>query len=156
MSISEEQRYDLDRMNSKSIKHKMGTLIGRNKSSYFGTYDFTKSGGAVGSINLVDRDGLAVILPTGFIIQQVLIDVPVAVTSGGSATVAFKSKTAADLLAATAKTSFSLAALIDGVPVNTAATAIKMTANTTPQITIAVAALTAGRINVHIQGVLSL
>lgn len=157
MSISADQKYSLDRMNSLSIKHRMGTLINRNKNSYKLVYDFTKDGGAIGSISLLDEDRLPVLLPVGFIIQRVLIDVVTAVTSGGSATLAFTSqKNAGDLLAATAKTSFTLAALIDGIPVDTAAAAIKLTAEKAPQLVIAVAALTAGKINVHIQGVLSL
>lgn len=155
MSIKPEQRYDLDRMNSKSIKHKIGSLINRSKTSYVGTYNFASQGGAVSSINFLDEDGLPVILPSGFIVQRVLVDVVAAVTSAGSATVAIKSKSAGDLLTATAKASLTLAALLDGNPVDTAATSVKMTADTNVVAVIAVAALTAGKINVHIQGVLS-
>jgi hypothetical protein len=41
--------------------------------------------------------------------------------------------------------------LVAGVPVGTAATAIKLTADVKPTITIATAALTAGKLNVHIK-----
>lgn len=156
MGIAAESKYALNRMNSAAQKYQLGTLVNNNVNVYKGVYDFSVKGGATGSINLVDDDGANVVLPKNFIVQRVLIYVVTAVTSGGAATIAFKSKGAGDLLGATAKTSFTLGALIDGVPTGGASTAIVMTADTTPQITIATAALTAGKINVHIEGVLSL
>lgn len=153
--LTAEKKYAIDRMNSTSIKHALGTELHKTKNSVKCTYDFTVQGGAIGSINLLDEDGVAVTIPSGAIITRTLIYVPVACTSGGSATIAVKSKSAADLKAATAYTSFTLAALLDGVPANTAATSIVMTADTIPAITIAVAALTAGKINVFIEYVLT-
>lgn len=153
--ITAEKKYALDRMNSTAIKYALGSELNKSKNCVKGVYNFATQGGAVSSINLLDDDGVAVVIPSGAIITRVLVHAALAATSGGSATIALKSKTAADLLAATAVASFTLAALIDGIPVNTAATSIIMTADTTPQVTIAVAALTAGKLNVFIEYVLS-
>lgn len=137
------------------------------KLCYKGIYDFTVQGGVIGNINLSDARHASgklkpsgyvpLILPTNFIVARVLIDVITAPTSGGSATIAVSSGvSAADLLAATAKASFT--GLIDGIPVNTAATSIKVgqlltgSQGVIPYIAVAVAALTAGKFNVHIEG----
>lgn len=137
------------------------------KLCYKGIYNFAVQGGKVGNINLCDARHpsakltatgfVPLILPTNFIVARVLIDVITAPTSGGSATIAVSTGvTAADILAATAKASFT--GLIDGSPVNTAATSIKVgqklngSQGVIPYIAVAVAALTAGLFNVHIEG----
>lgn len=108
-------------------------------------YDYAKHGGAVGDIALTPK------LPIGAIVTSGMIHVPTAVTSDGSATVALKLKTSEDVLAATAKASLTLNALLDPVPVHTAATAVRTTALTGLTVTVAVAALTAGKIRVHLE-----
>ena len=166
------------------VKNQLGSqLIRRSQRIAKGTYDFAVQGGAVGNINLYDSVyapgvsampgqpqsvGVAkqagvfkpLILPYNSIVVRALIDVITAPTSGGSATLALSTgATAADLLAATAKASFT--GLIDGIPVHSAATAIKITQAVTgsqgviPFLAIAVAALTAGKFNVHIEYYLS-
>ena len=109
--------------------------------AYF-EYDFARDGGAVGDIAM--RGGA---LPEGAIITSGMVHVITAVTSTGAATVAIKTLSAADTMAATAKASLTANALIDTVPVGTAATAIRVTtAGTRPVVTVAVAALTAGKL----------
>lgn len=109
--------------------------------AYF-EYDFARDGGAVGTIAM-RGDGL----PDDAVITSGMIHVVTAVTSGGSATVALHLLSAGDILAATAKASLTLNALIDTVPVGTAATSIRTTsAGLVPTVTIATAALTAGKI----------
>ena len=104
-------------------------------------YDFAVDGGAVGDITLRGEG-----LPEGAIVTDGKIHVLTAITSGGSATAALKIESAADVLTATAKTSFTLNAILDIVPVRTAATAIRVTAaGNKPVMTVAVAALTAGK-----------
>lgn len=111
--------------------------------SYF-QYDFAKHGGATGAIT-VTGDGI----PSGAIITDGMIHVNTAVTSAGSATVAIEALTTADLLAATAKASLTLNALVSAIPKSTAATWIRATsAINSLDFTVAVAALTAGKITV--------
>lgn len=114
--------------------------------AYF-EYDFARDGGAVGDIAM---RGDAI--PADAIIVDGKVHVNTAVTSGGSATVALKLLTAADIMAATAKASLAQNAILDVVPVRTAATAIR---NTTEGVkltaTVAVAALTAGKITVALE-----
>lgn len=112
------------------------------------TYDFAKHGGAVGDITLDDA-----VLPDNAIITKVFFDVLTAPTSGGAATVAFKVASAGDLKAATAIASWT--GLVDGVPADTAATMIKLSADQLVKATVAVAALTAGKIKVCIEYVQS-
>lgn len=103
-------------------------------------YDFAKEGGAVGDIDLLRGHRL----PAGAVVTSGVIDIQTAFTSGGSATVALKLKTAADVLAATAVGSMG-AGLKDTVPDGTAAKMIKTTAAANLVMTVAVAALTAGK-----------
>ena len=118
-----------------------------NKRVAYFEYDFAMDGGAVGDITLRgDR------LPNDAVITSGMIHVNTAVTSGGSATVALKVLSAGDVLAATAKTSLTLNALLDTVPVGTAATAVRTTsAGLGVTMTVAVAALTAGKITVALE-----
>ncbi len=110
-------------------------------------YDFAVEGGAVGDITLRGPG-----LPAGAIVTDGKIHVITAITSGGAATAALKIESAADVLAATAKASLSLNAILDVVPVRTAATSILVTTNGKKVVmTVAVAALTAGRLVVALE-----
>ena len=146
-------------------------IVRRSKRVYKGVYNFAVSGGAVGTIALMDPvfaapftgtgGNVPLYLPANFIISNVLIDVITALTSGGSATVALTSgQNAADLLAATGYGSAPFTGTIAaGIPVS-AATAIKIPSTqaapgSAVSMVIATAALTAGAFNVHIEGFLS-
>ena len=156
-------------------------LIRRSQRIAKGVYDFAVQGGAIGTANLYDPSfapgvsampgqsqavGVSVqkgvfkplIIPYNAIIVRALIDVITAVTSGGSATIAVGSGVGStDLLGATGKASFTANTLIDATPNHTAANSIKVLQPVTgsqgviPFITIATAALTAGKFNVHIE-----
>jgi hypothetical protein len=136
-------------------RYQLGTkLIKGNEFSKKCVYDFSKQGGAISTLSLLDELGKACVLPNKAIIRDVLIDVVTAPTSGGSATIAVGSGAATnDLKAATAIASYT--GLVAGIPVGTAATAIKLSADKTPSVTIATATLTAGKLNVHIKYQLS-
>ena len=137
-------------------KLELGTeVVEKKKHIVKAVYDFSKVGGAIGAISLLGSDGKAIKVPANAIVTNVLVDVKTALTSGGSATVAIAVESAADLLAATAVASFSLAALLAGKPVGTAATAVKTTVERSVVATVAVAALTAGKMNVLVEYVLS-
>lgn len=137
-------------------------IVRRTHKQFKGVYDFSVQGGSTSAaINLYDPvfgKNSSLILPAGFIISKVLIDVltnPV----GAGATIALSSgKNAADLLAATAIASFT--GLIDGIPTTAAATNIKISPTLAAPgsictLTIATTNLSAGKFNVFITGYFS-
>ena len=142
----------------------LGDEISENLNYKRFVYDFTVLGGAVATIPLLDEQGNAAVLPLASLVLSVIVDVVVAVTSGGSATVALGCNGTTDLLGATAKASLGTG-LVAGVPVMTAATAVKIvsgsgTAATLQRrnfsvvgqavtATIGTAALTAGKMYIH-------
>jgi hypothetical protein len=151
-----------------------GQVVRRSVRVFKGTYDFSLQGGAIGTISLLDamqtyplsqptllgnsRTFPVLYLPPGFIVLNALIDVITAPTSGGSPTIAISTGVnAGDIKAATAYGSYT--GLVAGIPVNTAATAVKVPLTTAQPgsiatIAIATAALTAGKFNVHLEGYL--
>ena len=112
------------------------------------TYNFATLGGVAGDI------ALGVTIPSGAIITSAFVDIITQPTSGGSATVAIKAQSAGDILAATAKASLPVG-LLDGVPDNTVANAIKCTAARELTATIGTANLTAGKFYVFVEYVQS-
>jgi hypothetical protein len=154
--ITRSQKDLLNKMNSMSSKVQLGTLLRNRKGTLKCILDVAnvRQGGAVGDINLLDEDGNACVLPSGAIITQVYRDIVTAFTSaGGAGTVALKANTAADLLAAV--DADTLSGVGAGVPVGTAATMVKLTADRTLKATVAVEALTAGKMHVFVDYVLS-
>lgn len=108
-------------------------------------YDFSVDGGAVSTIT----PKKTVSLPDNAVIIGGTVNSTVAVTSAGAATVAVGTSagsSATSILAATAKASLSLDALLNVVPVF--ATPVKLTAKGDVTFTIGTAALTAGVIEV--------
>jgi hypothetical protein len=117
------------------------------------TYDFAVDAGAVGSINLKDQNGELAVLPTGAIIKQVMVSIVTAFTStGGTGTIALTANSAGDLLAAV--DADTLSGISSGIPVGTAATMVKLTAQRQLIMAIATAALTAGKADFYIEYVL--
>lgn len=110
-------------------------------------YSFAVDGGAIGAITPVST----VIIPANAIIVGATINSTTAVTSAGSATVSVGTtagSSASSILAATAKASLSIDALINGVPVF--ATPVKMTAAGSINVTVGTAVLTAGLIEIFV------
>jgi hypothetical protein len=105
-------------------------------------YDFAKHGGAISSIAITPK-----LIPTGGIILGGIVHVKTAPVGSG-ASVAFQAVAAGDILETTAITALTLNALLDVVPVYTAATSIRCTAHTQLTMVITGAALTAGKIAV--------
>lgn len=108
-----------------------------------GSYSFAVDGGAVGTITLRSNDGP---IPTGAIILGGLVEVTTAVTSGGAATVAVQAEAAGDIVAAAVVSGapWSTTGRKSVIPAFTGATTVKTTAQRSPAIVVAVAALTAG------------
>lgn len=111
-------------------------------------YDFAVDGGAVSTISLSGKAGV-LSLPLKAVIKSLTIHVVTACTSGGSATVSLgNTASATAYMAATAVASLTLDSIqtTAGVPnVINAANEQDMT------LSIAVAALTAGKIEVHVE-----
>lgn len=110
-------------------------------------YDFALDGGAIGLITL----SLSDVIPAGAIMLGGTINPTVALTSGGSATIAIGTSAgsaANSLKAATAVASYSIDALLNVVPVF--ATPVKMTADGQITITVATATLLTGVMDIII------
>jgi len=109
------------------------------------TFDLSEHGGAVGSIPIELE------LPAGAIIHRGFVDVVTAPTSGGSATIAlnFIGSGTQAILSATAIASVTgvLALTANTTPVKVVSTTGKAKLN----VTVATAALTAGKFNVYLQ-----
>jgi hypothetical protein len=136
-------------------KYQMGTALSKNRVSVEKcVYDFAVLGGAIGAVNLRSAQGAALCqIPKNAIITNVIIDVITAGTTSASGTMALGAASTADLKAALAAASYT--GLVAGIPVGTAATAIKLAADATITGTIATGALTAGKWNVDIQYIMS-
>lgn len=116
------------------------------KVAYF-EYDFAMDGGAVGALAMRGDK-----LPNDAVITSGMIHVNTACTSGGAATVTMGVETAVDVRASTAVAALTANALLDTVPVGTAATAIRTTAGGKGvTLTIGTAALTAGKITLALE-----
>lgn len=111
-----------------------------------GEYDFAVDGGAVSTITLRGDNGI----PAGSYILGGFIEVDTAVTSGGAATVAVTVESAGDVLAAAAVSGapWSTTGRKSVIPVFTGATTLKTTVARSVTITVATAALTAGKFRV--------
>lgn len=132
------------------------------------TYDFTKMGGATGTAALwfmADSGGSpqskSSAIPANALITGCYFDV-ITAPVGTNASLAFDTGAHAvtgnaDLLVATgAAAKFTVGSIQPCIVTGSAATAIKVgTADVVPQYSVGTAALTAGKINLHIQYVLS-
>ena len=110
-------------------------------------YSFAADGGVIGAITPVST----AVIPNNAIIVAATINSTTAVTSAGAATLAVGTtagSSASSILAATAKASLSLDALINGVPVF--ATPVKMTAAGSINVTVGAATLTAGIVEIFV------
>lgn len=115
-----------------------------------GEYDFAVDGGAVSTITLRSSNSLGNAVGIGSVILGGYIEVDTLVTSGGAATMGVNSEAAGDLLAATVVSGapWSTTGRKSIIPVFTGATTVKTTAARALTVTIATAALTAGKFRV--------
>jgi len=112
-------------------------------------YNFPTDGGAIGTINIALSD----LIPAGAVLQGGFANPTTALTSGGSATIgigvsAGLATPTVALKAATAVASYTVDALLPLIP--TFAVPLKMTASGYITITVAVAALTAGVMDIFV------
>lgn len=135
------------------LKHQLGTrAVSQTIRIAKAKYDFAVQGGAVGTGNLVGENGQPVVLPNKAVIVDCLIDVLTQGATSASGTLALTSNGAGDLKGATAAASYT--GRVACVPVGTAATAIKLTADRTLTYTIATGALTNGKLWVYVYYIL--
>jgi hypothetical protein len=119
-------------------------MVGNAKA----TYDFSVDAGAISTLIPTNSPTL----PIGAIILGGTIDITTQLTSGGAATIALGTSAGSSttsLKGATAVASWTVGQLAL-VPIFTAATYVKLTAAGRPNVTIATAALTAGKFDINL------
>ena len=153
MTITATERDYLNKMGvGGAAKVELGSLVHRGLKVAKAWYKYSRDGGAVGDIDLYEIDGVTKCkIPTGALIVNAFVRVVSGTTSGGSATVAVKVESAADMLGATAYGDLDTADKVQGVPDwATLADSVLTTAERTVKITVATAALTAGEFYVYL------
>lgn len=140
-------------LNTYSPHEGLGTEINKTKNLLKAVYSFAVDGGAIGTISLNDDEGNIATLPDNAIVTRAWSDVVTTATSGGAATVSIGIVSTVDIMAATAVA--SVTGILEGIPDGATANMIKLAAVKQVKVAIAVAALTAGKINVYIEYVLS-
>lgn len=149
--LSAEKRAGLEVTDWSARKHSLSKELHKVLNCTKGVYNFATDGGAVGDYNLKDDDGAVVKVPSGAVVLNAFARVVTACTSGGLATVDVQLEGANDLLAAAAVASLTLGANLQGVPdFGTLADAVVTTAERTLQLSVNVAALTAGKVHVYV------
>lgn len=121
--------------------------LDQSVNMYMFEYDFTRDGGVVGDIAFRGPK-----IPTGFRVTSAFLETLTGFTSGGAATIAVKLNAANDILSEVVLTNFAAAGVDAGIPVGTAASSVKATANQTLYLTVGTAALTAGKMRVVFYG----
>lgn len=156
LANEKNKQFDLNRASPNMMqKHLLGSSIVQNRvHTVKAVYDFDVNGGAITtSTNLLGIDGKAVVIPNKAIIIGCIIDVETPATTSASGTIAISAQSAGDLKAALAAASWT--GLLACVPVQTAASSIKMTADRTLTYAIATGAITAGKIKIDVQYIMS-
>lgn len=150
---SQNPEYIGERQDDPSLKTALLQLQ-RDCVTLIGLYDATSasySAGVAGTYSLLDQNGRALILPAKCVVKQVMIYVGTAAVSGGTPNISVGySGSVQALVANTAHSSFTLDAVLAGVPVSTAATAVALTADTTVQVVIGTGGLSVGKFAVII------
>lgn len=135
-----------------------GSVMDKTKNLIRAVWDFTIQGGAVSTLLLLDDQGNPAVLPQGCVVSNVVIHTITGVTSGGAGTISLGLLSTVDLLAATAVTGLTAGSFVAGIPVGTAATwkgPVTAVNGTNLTLSIATAALTAGRIYIFVEYVQS-
>lgn len=154
--ITTEQKNLFNLTRQGGFQNPLGDALLKQKGVVVGKYSFAKQGGAVGSVNLLEdlNTGVPAKLPVNAIITNVYIDIITAFTStSNDGTIAISAQSAGDLLAAV--DADTLSAQVQGIPNDTVANMIKLTAERTLTATFAVHAILSGKANVFVEYVIS-
>lgn len=131
-----------------------GNLLGGSPMGIKAIYDVAKCGGSIGTHKLIDQDGNLAVVPKGAIVKFALFDEVTALDSANdTGRFALHIQSANDLVSATVIS--SLTGTVALAPLNTAATAIKMTDERNITATIDQEVITAGKFNVFVEYVFS-
>jgi hypothetical protein len=133
-------------MGAMAHKHRLGSLMKQAHSTAHGVYDYSLTGGAVGA------HAVGITLPANAIVRDVLFDV-VTAPVGTNGTISFNFRNPSDLKAGTGVASWT--GRVAGIPVGTAATAVKSTTSRSIYASIENASLTAGKIKIFVDYVVS-
>lgn len=152
-TITAEKEFALNRLSGVAKKYELGTELAKKPNVVVGKYSFAVQGGSsVATLSLL-RDLFdthsTITIPDNSIVKQVWFDGLTNVTGGS---VAVTLQTTADLFAAAGGTGTS--GIKAGVPVDTVATMIKLTADRSLVLTVTNGDLTAGAFNVYVEYVL--
>lgn len=110
-------------------------------------WDYARDGGAVGDIAFRGPQ-----IPSGFRVTSAFVECLTSLTCGDDGTVSIKMNAGEDLLADSAYSGYTADTCTAGVPVMTAASSVKATADRTVYLTVAGHALTAGKIRLVLYG----
>ncbi len=150
--------YELNRSSTLNRKYHVGTALANGPFGVKGTWDYAVSGGAASStIYLLDNESQRITLPTGAVVTNCLVDVVTAPTSdGASANLAFHMQSNGEVVkAATHKSVFTTTLPIVCTQTGSVSNMLKLASETSLTVRIASEAMTAGKINVWLQYVLS-
>lgn len=118
----------------------------------YGQYKFSRDGGAIGTVNLKDQNGVTVKLPANAWISKCFIGVKTAPTSALSqGVISFGIQSEGILKAGAFATGYSADTLVACIQDGTTSNASRLTGTGTLQMAISSEALTAGQIDVWIQ-----
>jgi len=159
--IPKQGAYEVNRSSAVARKFNLGTHV--SNATQWGAraqWDYSVSGGAASTdIALLDIDGQPVYIPKGAVLTDCYLDVVTAPTSStSSGSIAWTASGVGDLKAATFVSSYTTGSLMHCTKPSgayTAATMIRFDSEGQLKIRIGSEALTAGKINVYLQYILS-
>ena len=154
-ALSSDGAYELNKRSSVDRKYSTGTkLYDAQQFGVKGTWSFATHGATTATdLPLEDHEGNSVVLPTGAIIRDCLIDV-VTQPAPDSVNVALSSSAVGDLKAGAFAASYPVSR-IACTPVGTVGTMIKLASEGILKIRLGSETPTAGKINVWVEYVLS-
>jgi hypothetical protein len=140
----------ITRANTTSPLEGLGTVVNQTKNMIKCVYDVAVLGGAVGSINLVDDQGNACILPSGAVAVRDYLYVVTAPANGASLPyMSFQLLAANDLKTATAGMATGL---IEGAATGSVTLGVGPTTSASSQVTVwNSAAITVGKVDLFIE-----
>lgn len=137
-------------------KYRLGDKLEKETDlSLKAQWKYSRDGGAIGTIKLINPlTGTQAVLPQYAIVRNCVIDVVTTTSEGAGASFSVSTGQATGDLKASAQAS-SYTGQVACIPVGTAATAVKLTADSNMSIAVGTATLTGGEINVIVDYVMS-
>lgn len=152
--MSTSDAYQMDNFMGKiPFDTRMGTKIRQAHNVAYGVFDFANFGGDISSTSF----NVGILLPDNAVVRWAMFEILTSVTSGGSTDLCFQTgESACDLHAYQAKASWATSdAFQEGVPDNEEGNFIKLTAARQIKAVVSGASVTAGKIKVYLDYILS-